>query len=249
MKQAAKKIVIADDTLPLRVMLEDLLCDAGYEVQTANDGVEVWDILSAQINDIDLLVLDLLMPRMSGFDVLAKLKDQFPDRKFPVLVISGVFKSEKDITRLKELGANGYLNKTAVVDEILYRVNSFFYQVPDKQRRFTRVLFNLSVDYQYNGAKHSSYTTNLSEAGCFIRTLKPAPDRGKVNLWFSVPNIDESVFAEGKVAWINRFDENRRANTLPGMGVFFEALSEKHLGLIRGLVEKKLTEENLWRSL
>jgi len=248
-KQAAKKIVIADDTLPLRVMLEDLLCDAGYEVQTANDGVEVWEILNAQINNIDLLVLDLLMPRMSGFDVLSKLKDQFPNRKFPVLVISGVFKSEKDIQRLKELGANGYLNKTAVVDEILYRVNTFFYQVACAQRRFPRVLFNLPVDYQYNGTKHSSYTTNLSQNGCFIRTLKPAPQGNSVNLWFAVPNTDENIFIQGKVAWINKFDENRKTNTLPGMGVYFEALAEKHQTLIKELIEKKLTEENLWNSL
>jgi len=43
-EKAAKKIIIADDTLPLRVMLEDLLTDAGYEVQTASDGVEAWDL-------------------------------------------------------------------------------------------------------------------------------------------------------------------------------------------------------------
>jgi uncharacterized protein (TIGR02266 family) len=230
-------------------MLEDLLSDAGYEVQTANDGVAAWEILTHQIHEIDLLVLDLLMPRMSGFDVLSKLKEQYPTRKFPVLVISGVFKSEKDIQRLKELGANGYLNKTAVVDEILYRVNSFFYQVAAAQRRFPRVLFNLPVDYQYNGTRHSSYTTNLCQTGCFIRTLKPAPKGNQVNLWLTVPNTDESVQVQGKVAWINKFDENRKTNTLPGMGVCFENLAEKHQALLIEIVKKKLTEENLWASL
>ena len=230
-------------------MLEDLLVDAGYDVQTACDGLEGWDLVRSQIDSIDLLVLDLLMPRMSGFDVLAKLKEQHPDRKFPVLVISGVFKSDKDISRLKDLGANGYLNKSAVVDEVLYRVNSFFYQVPDKHRRHPRVLFNIPVEYKYNGSKHSSYTTNLSEHGCFVRTLKPAPEGLDVNLSMGIPDVAEPVAATGKVAWINRFDENRRTNTLPGMGIEFHNLDQKHQEILKGLIEKKLDEENLWRSL
>lgn len=249
MKQAAKKIVIADDTLPLRVMLEDLLADAGYEVETVSDGLAAWELIYSQINDIDLLVLDLLMPRMSGFEVLAKLKEQFPQRKFPVLVVSGVFKSEKDILRLKELGANGYLNKTSVVDEILYRVNSFFYDVDAKQRRHPRVLSNLSVDYLLDGNKYSSYTTNLSQDGCFIRTLKPAPEGFKLKLWISVPDREERIFIESKVAWINSFDEMHRSNTLPGMGVNFESLDEKQQETVKEIIAKKLREENLWKSV
>jgi uncharacterized protein (TIGR02266 family) len=248
-KQAAKKIVVVDDTLPLRVMLEDLLVDAGYEVQTASDGVEGWEILSSQIKHIDLLVLDLLMPRMSGFDVLSKLKAEFPDRKFPVLVISGVFKSEKDIQRLKELGANGYLSKNAVVDEILYRVNTFFHDVTTKHRRHPRVLFNIPVEYQYNGTKHSSYTTNLCESGCFVRTLKPAPLGLKVSLILSIPDKPDPIATTGKVAWINKYDENRKSNTLPGMGIEFCDLEETHYRILKDFIAKKLKEDNLWASV
>jgi len=248
MKQAAKKIIIVDDTLPLRVMLEDLLVDAGYEVQTASDGVEGWELVCSQLNSIDLLVLDLLMPRMSGFDVLARLKEQFPGRKFPVLVISGVFKSEKDIQRLKDLGANGYLSKTAVVDEVLYRVNSFFYHINGRQRRHPRVLFNLPVEYQYNGNQHSSYTTNLCEAGCFVRTLKPAPQGLELKMTFSLLETHDSVAALGKVAWTNKFDEHRKTNTLPGMGIEFKELGQNNLAVLKQLIDKKLNEEALWRS-
>ena len=247
--KAAKKIIIADDTLPLRVMLEDLLTDAGYEVQTASDGVEAWDLLKARPDSIDLLVLDLLMPRMSGFDVLAKLQEEMNDRKFPVLVISGVFKSDKDITKLKELGANGYLSKSAVVDEILYRVNSFFCDTAQhKNRRHTRVLCNLPVEFQYNGVKHASYTTNLSECGCFIRTLKPAPEGLNLKLWMTVPEKFENIYVECKVAWVNGFDDNRRSNTLPGMGVEFKSLDNNQKGMLAEIVSKKLREEDLWKT-
>jgi len=249
MKRAAKKIVVVDDTLPLRVILEDLLVDAGYEVQTASDGVEGWEILSSQIEQIDLLVLDLLMPRMSGFDVLGKLKQEFPDRKFPVLVISGVFKSDNDIQRLKELGANGYLSKHAVVDEILYRVNSFLCDVATKPRHYPRVLCNIPVDYQYNDTRHSSYTTNLCESGCFVRTLKPAPQGPKVSLILSIPDKPDPIATMGKVAWINEYDENRKSNALPGMGLEFCDLEETHHRVLKDLIAQKLKEENLWVSL
>jgi uncharacterized protein (TIGR02266 family) len=247
-KQAAKKIVVVDDTLPLRVMLEDLLADAGYEVQTASDGVEGWELVCSRCKDIDLLVLDLLMPRMSGFEVLQKLKEQFPDRKFPVLVISGVFKSEKDIQRLKELGANGYLSKTAVMDEVLYRVNSFFYKDASRQRKYPRVLFNLPVEYQYNGNKHTSYTTNLCESGCFVRTLKPAPQGKELKITFSIPETRESLTAQGKVVWTNKFDEQRKTNTLPGMGIELKNMEPAHHKALKELIEEKLNEEALWRS-
>ena len=249
MKKAAKKIVIADDTLPFRVMLEDLLSDAGYEVQTASYGVEAWDILKARPDSIDLLVLDLLMPRMSGFDVLAKIKEEMKDRKFPVLVVSGVFKSDKEITKLKNLGANGYLNKRAVVDELLYRVNSLFCDTArHKNRRHPRVLCNLPVEFQYNGLKHASYTTNLSECGCFIRTLKPAPEGLDLKLWMTVPERFDNLYAECKVAWVNTFDDNRRNNTLPGMGVEFKSLDHKQKDPLVEIVAKKLQEEDLWKT-
>jgi len=244
-----KRILIADDTLPLRVMVEEVLTDAGYEVISASDGKTAWEILSSCKFNLDLVVLDLLMPGMSGFEVLACLKKELPDRKFPVLVISGVFKTDKEMLRLKELGANGYLSKTAVVDEILYRVNSIFFQKgPSAKRKHPRVIFNLPVEYQFNGTKHSSYTTTLSIGGCFVRTLKPANQSAIINLTLIGVKDNQNIITSGRVAWINTYDENRKPNTLPGMGVEFLEITPEQKETLNQIIEKKLKEESLWNK-
>lgn len=245
-----KKVLIADDTLPLRVMIEEVLTEAGYEVIIASDGLEVWKIICSRFKEIDLLVLDLLMPKMSGFEVLAELKKEFPERKFPVLVLSGVFKSEKEISRLKDLGANGYLNKNSVVDDILYRVNFIFYSQLERSRRYPRVLCSLPVDYQFNGNKHSSHTTTLSLGGCFVRTLKPAPKNAIANLWIMVPDCgcNESVHTQGRVVWVNGYDTDYKPNSPPGMGLEFQPIAEDQLECIKELVDQKLHEEDIWKN-
>lgn len=249
-KESGKRILIADDTLPLRVMLEEILTEAGYSVITASNGAEAWKIISSEFKDLDLVVLDLLMPKMSGFEVLSRLKQEFPGRKFPVLALSGVFKSEKEILRLKELGANGYLNKTSVVDEILYRVNAIFHPHLGTNRKYPRVLYSLPVDYQFNGVKHSSYTTTLSLGGCFIRTLKPAPKDALVKLWLCIPGCEckEIVYTQGKVAWFNGYYSDYKPNTPPGMGLEFQSLDERLQECIKELVELKLKEEEIWKD-
>lgn len=248
-KGSEKKILIVDDTLPLRIMLSEILSEAGYSILVAGDGLEAWNLISSQHKELDLVILDLLLPRMSGFEVLARLKQEFPERKFPVFVLTGVFKSEKEIQRLKELGANGYLNKTSVLDEILYRVNALFYPV-NEARQHPRVIYSLPVDYRFNGVRHSCYTTTLSLGGCFIRTLKPAPKDALVNLWIMIPGCEciDDLHAKGKVVWHNDYYSNYKPNTPPGMGVKFLELNERLRDCIQEIVEQKLEEEKTWQD-
>jgi len=249
-KNPGKRILIADDTLPLRVMLEEVLTGAGYEVFTAGDGVETWDLICSHGQDLDLLVLDLLMPKMSGFEVLSRLQEELPNKKFIVLVLSGIFKSDKEILKLKELGANGYLNKSSVIDEILYRVNALFNIHYESERRFPRVACSLPIDYQFNGTKHSSHTTTVSLGGCFVRTLKPAPKDASVKLWmnFSELGCPEPLHLQGRVAWFNGYYTDFKPNSPPGMGIEFKELTEAGRKCLQTLVAKKLKEEEIWKA-
>jgi len=250
-KKLGKVILIADDTLPLRVMLEEVLTEAGYEVITASDGIEAWHLINSRFKELDLVVLDLLMPKMSGFEILSRLKQEFPQRRFPVLALSGIFKSDKEMIKLKEMGANGYLNKTSVIDEILYRVNTLFCTYVSQARRYPRVLYSLPVDYQSDTAKYSSYTTTISIGGCFIRTLKPAPKDAILTLSLEIPSCEckEIIRLQSRVAWFNDYYLDFKPNAPPGMGIEFKELSEEALECLKELVEMKLREEEIWKSL
>ena len=148
MASGRKRILVADDTLPMRIMLQDVLAEAGFDVVTASDGAEAWTTICEDPEGFDLFIIDLLMPRMTGFEILERLEPCNDPLEKKVLVVTGIFKSQKEINRLKELGALGYITKTALVDEILLRVNQVFYYGLENTRKFPRLLKSLPVDYQ-----------------------------------------------------------------------------------------------------
>ena len=101
-------ILIADDTPELREILALRVQSLGNDVVTASNGAEAMEILSAQ--PVDLVLLDIMMPELNGYQVLERMKSSLDLRKIPVIVISAV--SELDsVVRCIQLGAEDYLPK------------------------------------------------------------------------------------------------------------------------------------------
>jgi len=114
-----KTILVADDTEETQVLLRDVLSAAGYNVIVAGDGIEALDLVREA--HPDLLVMDLLMPRLTGFDVLREIRQDERIRDTKVLAMSGVYK-ENVIEFLHQLGAEGFLAKERIEDTLLFRV-------------------------------------------------------------------------------------------------------------------------------
>lgn len=111
------KILAADDHWVFRAGLKHLVKQLGRDLEVLEAGgyVELFDI-AAQHSDIDLILLDLLMPGRDMFTGLTELRDQAPG--VPVVVISAV-ENRRDVLRAIELGAMGYIPKSASGDEML----------------------------------------------------------------------------------------------------------------------------------
>ncbi len=108
MNEGAATILIVDDTESLREMLSMRLELMGYHVLTAEHGLRALEVLGAQ--PVDLILLDIMMPEMSGYEVLEHLKVNDALRHIPVIVISAI--SEMDsVARCIELGAEDHLHK------------------------------------------------------------------------------------------------------------------------------------------
>ena len=118
-----KKIIVADDTSFFREMLNDIMTKEGYEVIVAENGEEALNKVKHELPDLDLLLLDMLMPKMDGFAVISEIKKGAMGKDLPILALSGVFKSEEDRERMKELGVAGYIDKDTPPEDILRRVN------------------------------------------------------------------------------------------------------------------------------
>lgn len=105
---AGMRILLADDSLSVRRVVGQILSRLGHQVETAIDGVEAFD--KAQLEDYDLVITDLEMPRMSGFELIENLKRLPHTRQIPVFVLTSRA-SEKHERLARELGANAYLSK------------------------------------------------------------------------------------------------------------------------------------------
>jgi len=100
------KILVVDDEDALRTVLSGELVSEGYDVRTAADGDDA--ISNLQKESFDLVLLDIKMPRMNGFEVLKFVKEKYPGTK--VVMLTG-FADLKNAIESKKLGAEDFVSK------------------------------------------------------------------------------------------------------------------------------------------
>ncbi len=111
------KVLIVDDEKEFRTYLSEAVSAAGYEVQQASSGREAVD--KAADEDFDVVLLDLIMPKMSGSDVLVELRRVSPRSR--VIMITAFASIENAVDAIKR-GATDYLSKPFKIDELLMRM-------------------------------------------------------------------------------------------------------------------------------
>ena len=119
--QRRKKALVADDAEGVLKQCEKILAAAGFQVLLAADGIEALRLIRDEHPDI--VILDLLMPRMTGFDVLREIRADERVKDTVVLAISSVYK-DNILSFLHQLGAQGFLDKTQIEDSLAFRVQS-----------------------------------------------------------------------------------------------------------------------------
>ena len=112
LKGDEKYILMADDTAFFRALMSDLLTKQGFKVKTAADGREALSAFLAAPGSFMLLLLDLQMPKLSGFGVMEELKSIQNIQIPPIIVMTGVHDSHEDIKIVREMGAAGFLDKS-----------------------------------------------------------------------------------------------------------------------------------------
>lgn len=110
------KILVVDDSFTSRGLLKSIIEAAGYQVTTANDGHEAWNILKQ--TSFDLLVSDIEMPKMDGFVLTSKIRSDHSLQELPVILVTAL-QSPEDQTRGLEAGANAYLVKSSFEQDSL----------------------------------------------------------------------------------------------------------------------------------
>jgi len=116
----AKTILFIEDESALQKTFGEILSQEEYQMISALDG-EI-GLRMAKEKKPDLILLDLILPKINGFDVLKKLKEENGTKDIPVIVLTNLERIE-DVERALELGAKTYLVKTSYsLEEVLEKI-------------------------------------------------------------------------------------------------------------------------------
>lgn len=119
-------ILVCDDAAFFRTMLSEILTESGYRVETASNGEEALEKIASSVPM--LLILDLQMPGVDGFEVIRRVRGGSAAPSLPILAVSGIRTDSADMIELEDAGANDYIGKQFKPEHLLKRVQGLVRQ-------------------------------------------------------------------------------------------------------------------------
>lgn len=120
------RVLVIEDDLEMRSLLEDFIKQEGYEVKSVDNGSQAFILLARE--DFDLIITDIMMPGLSGLDILPGLKKLQPQSS--VIVITA-FGTEEVQRRALEKGACGYLEKPLHLEDLKIMIREMIPPKPE----------------------------------------------------------------------------------------------------------------------
>lgn len=142
----AKSILIVEDHKELRTYLKSIL-SSDYKVYLASNGTHALDIL--QTEKIDLIVTDLMMPYMDGFEFIDHLKKDKELRKLPVLVVSARTSQSEKLDLISK-GAEEVINKPFDKEELFARINNILSRSWDSEQKLSKLYVESADEFEKN---------------------------------------------------------------------------------------------------
>lgn len=124
---AQADILVVEDELPLATMMQANLEGQGHAVRCAHNGREALEMVEAQIPD--LMILDILLPEMSGWQVLEKLRSDPKTEEIPIIVLT-CLGEDRDVAKGWGLGSDCYMVKPFEMEDLVTLVERFLAEKP-----------------------------------------------------------------------------------------------------------------------
>ena len=147
-------ILIVDDEVLIRNVIKEYLLNEGYKVLEAKDGFDALIVISD--NKVDLIVLDIMMPKMDGFTCLSEIRKT---KNIPVIMLSAR-KEETDKLNSFDLGVDDYVTKPFSPKELVARVKAHLKRTTSNNENYTYK--NLIVDYKGRKVTINDKEVNLT---------------------------------------------------------------------------------------
>jgi CheY-like chemotaxis protein len=168
----SKTVVIADDTAFVRDRFRSVLEEAGHQAITVRSAVELLARVRADLDRLDLVVLDLRLPNAAGIELVRGIR-RLDDGRLPIVVFSGTIASADEVRELASLGVAGYVNEYSATQHILPSLAPHLFPDTFNRRSSPRVVLGIPVAYRYGNTIAAALTLNLGRGGLAIRTTSP----------------------------------------------------------------------------
>jgi uncharacterized protein (TIGR02266 family) len=209
-----KTVIIADDTAFVRDRFATALLSAGHTALTVKSAAELLARVRADLDKIDLIVLDLRLPHAGGAELVRSIR-KLDAGRLPILVFSGTIATAEEVRDLAAMGVAGYVNEYSAVQHILPSIAPHLFPDNFNRRSSPRVALGIPVQYRVGNTIAAALTLNLSHGGIGIRTTSPLEAGTRLRVRFRLPGGGGDIDAEGRVAW-----SHKRV----GMGIQFETV-------------------------
>src|SRR5213595_3715073 len=223
----AKTVVVADDTAFVRDRFRTAVENAGHKAIAVKSAAELLARVRADLDQIDLIVLDLRLPHAPGVDLVRSIR-KLDDGKLPVLIFSGTITSADEVRELAALGVAGYVNEYSAVQHILPSLAPHLFPDNFNRRNSPRVVLGIPIQYRFGNTIAAALMLNLSHGGIAIRTTSPLDSGTRIKIRFRMPGAKKDIDAEGHVSW-----SDRRV----GMGLQFEIVDPANQTIIDRFVD------------
>jgi len=218
------RLFIVEDDLVLADGLKNSLMQSGYAIDVANDGANADSILAYQA--FDLVVLDLGLPKLSGFEVLKRLRSR--GSKTPVLILTANDNTDDRVKGL-DLGADDYLSKPFILAELEARVRALIRRGQAGGSAIIS-LGGLQFDSTNRSASYNEINLNLSArelAVLEVLMLKAGKVASKEQMLEKLCNFDEDISDNALEVYLHRLRKklehtNTNIRTIRGLGYLLE---------------------------
>jgi putative two-component system response regulator len=160
-RRRAQRVLVVDDNQDNVVLMRELLGSRGYEVLGAATAEDAQEVIHSQ--QPDLILLDVILPGKSGYELCRELKDDPVTRLIPVVMITGLTDREDKIRGI-EAGADDFLNKPIFPEELFARVNSLLKlkEFTDELESVETVLFSFALGVEARDPYTEGHCDRLS---------------------------------------------------------------------------------------
>jgi uncharacterized protein (TIGR02266 family) len=223
----AKTVLIADDTAFVRDRFKAALEEAGHRAITVRSATELLARVRADLERIDLILLDLRLPHTSGAQLVRALR-QIDEGRLPIVVFSGTIANAAEVRDLAALGVAGYVNEYSAGQNVLPSLAPHLFPDSFNRRGSPRVTLGIPISYRFGNTIAAALTLTLSRGGVAVRTTTPLQADAKVRLRLRLPGGKADMDIDARVAWTDR---------RVGMGLQFERVSPPDQHAINDFVD------------